>query len=73
MAHQPKKANIMSTSKLIDGRKEFQYYTNNQNVIISLRKDFGYYTVFIDFIAVRRELTKCQAHELLTCLQAKKK
>ena len=63
----------MSTSKLIDGRKEFQYYTNNQNVIISLRKDYNCYTVFINGIAVRRELTKLQAHELLTCLQAKKK
>ena len=72
-----KKAKIMTTTnttpKLIDGRKEFQYYTNNLDVKIALRKDHNYYTVFINGVTVRCELTKYQAHELLTHLGAEKK
>ena len=60
-------------SKLIDGRKEFQYYTNNLDVKIALKKDYNYYTVFINGVTVRCELTKFQAYELLTILGAEKK
>lgn len=64
---------VESVKSLIDGRKEYQHYRNNLNVSITVEKNCNYYSVYIEQQRVRSELTKLEAHELLTLLGAEKR
>lgn len=64
---------LNNTKCLIDGRKEFQHYTNSLDVSITVQKDSNYYSVYINNQRVRSELTKLKVHELLVLLGAEKR